>query len=69
MKNLLSLLAAVIALSFFVNCGGGGSSGGDYNSTASGESKGVIGYTSKDLSNPFFNIIGDTLKKEAAKHG
>ena len=29
----------------------------------------VIGYTSKDLSNPFFNIIGDTLKTEAAKHG
>ena len=24
--------------------------------------KGVIGYTSKDLSNPFFNIIGDNIK-------
>ena len=33
------------------------------------EAKPVIGYTSKDLSNPFFNTIGDTLKTEAAKHG
>ena len=69
MKTPFTLLAACAALFLCANCGGGGGSGGDDNSTASGESKGVIGYTSKDLSNPFFNIIGDTLKKEAAKHG
>jgi len=45
---------------------GCGSGGGDEEGK---EAKPVIGYTSKDLSNPFFNIIGDTLKTEAAKHG
>jgi ribose transport system substrate-binding protein len=60
MKKIIQLTGAVLAAAL-IGCGGGG-----------GETKvekPVIGYTTKDLSNPFFNIIGDTLKTEAAKHG
>lgn len=33
------------------------------------ESKGTIGYTTMDLTNPFFKIISENMKEEAAKHG
>ena len=63
MKKIINLILA-ICLTAWLGCGGGTDSNSGDN-----ESKPVIGYTSKDLSNPFFNIIGDTLKSEAAKHG
>jgi ribose transport system substrate-binding protein len=37
--------------------------------TAGGESKGLIGYTTMSLTNPFFKVIGDSMTEEAAKHG
>lgn len=37
--------------------------------TASSEMKGTIGYTTMDLTNPFFKVIGENMKAEAAKHG
>ena len=43
--------------------GGGGTSPG------TAESKGVIGYTTMSLTNPFFKVIGDAMTEEAAKHG
>ena len=33
------------------------------------EIKGEIGYTTMSLTNPFFGVIGDSMKEEAAKHG
>ena len=60
MKKTLTLLPAILLFAW-LGCGGGNKEGS--------ETKPVIAYTSKDLSNPFFNIIGDTLKTEAAKHG
>ncbi|HIG80387.1 MAG TPA: sugar ABC transporter substrate-binding protein [Verrucomicrobiales bacterium] len=60
MKKIIQLTGAVLAATL-IGCGGGGSE--------TKLEKPVIGYTTKDLSNPFFNIIGDTLKTEAAKHG
>jgi ribose transport system substrate-binding protein len=34
-----------------------------------GESRGLIGYTTMSLTNPFFKVIGDSMTEEAAKHG
>ena len=59
MKKFLTLLPAILLFAW-LGCGG---------NKEGSETKPVIAYTSKDLSNPFFNIIGDTLKTEAAKHG
>lgn len=63
MKKLIQLTCAVMGAAL-LGCGGGSG-----RNEPGAEAKPVIAYTSKDLSNPFFNIIGDTLKKEAAKHG
>ena len=57
MKKIIQLSYAFLATAL-IGCSGGGET-----------QKPVIGYTTKDLSNPFFNIIGDKLKTEAAKHG
>ena len=62
MKKPLTLLPAILLFAW-LGCGGGG------DNKEGSQTKPVIAYTSKDLSNPFFNIIGDTLKTEAAKHG
>ncbi|MDA1050445.1 MAG: substrate-binding domain-containing protein [Planctomycetota bacterium] len=35
----------------------------------SSQSKGVIGFSALTLTNPFFKIIADNMKEEAAKHG
>ena len=59
MKKIIQLSCAVLA-TVLIGCSSG---------SETKTEKPVIGYTTKDLSNPFFNIIGDTLKTEAAKHG
>ena len=52
---------------FFINCGGAGSdSTADENESAS---KGTIGVSVLTLGNPFFSVIADNIKAEAAKHG
>jgi len=61
MKRQILAIAACAASLLIASCGG--------DSSADKETKGVIAYSAKDLSNPFFNIIGNTLKEEAAKHG
>ena len=37
--------------------------------TVAAENKGTIGFSALTLSNPFFKVIADTMKAEAAKHG
>ena len=65
------LTSIVIGLTlFWSGCGGSGdddSKGGGPDGKS--QSKGLIGYTSKSLSNPFFKIIGDTLVTEGEKYG
>lgn len=56
-----------------------GCSGGDSTSPATSESadteapaseiRGTIGYSAQTLTNPFFQIIADTMTEEAARHG
>lgn len=36
---------------------------------ASGQTKGVIGFSALTLTNPFFKVIADNMTQEAAKHG
>ena len=45
-----------------------GESGGDSGSTST-EIKGTIGFSALTLTNPFFNVIAENMKAEAAKHG
>lgn len=59
-KKFLTLLAIVPL--FLTACG-------DSPSTTTTESKGRIGMTCMDLTNPFFKLIANVMEKEAAKHG
>jgi len=64
------LLGAALAVAMVVSMGCG-----DSDSSAKGRggakvaTKGKIGMTCMDLTNPFFKLIGDVMKAEAAKHG
>lgn len=51
----------------FCNCGGGGSD--SVPETSGKASKGTIGVSVLTLGNPFFSVIADNIKLEAAKHG
>jgi len=63
MKNTLNLCALGVLL--LLSCGQG-----DRTSTANKtKSKGVIAVSLLTSTNPFFNVIGDTIATEAAKHG
>lgn len=68
-----SLLLVLLAGLLVSGCSGpdpgtsdGASAGTD---SASSESKGTIGYSAQTLTNPFFQIIADTMTEEAVKHG
>ena len=60
------MLAMPIIGLLFTSCGGDGQ-----NVTSQGglESKGTIGVSVLTLGNPFFNVIAEGVKEEAAKHG
>lgn len=49
--------------------GGTASSGAESSGTESTSKKGVIGFSALTLTNPFFKVIADNMKAEAAKHG
>lgn len=55
----------IIAL-LLTSCGGDGQ---NVNSQGESESKGTIGVSVLTLGNPFFNVIAEGVKEEAAKHG
>ena len=55
----------IIAL-LLTSCGGDGQK---VNSQGESESKGTIGVSVLTLGNPFFNVIAEGVKEEAAKHG
>lgn len=52
----------------FMGCGDGGTSDSS-DRNQGGESKGTIGISVLTLGNPFFNVIAEGVKEEAAKHG
>ncbi len=56
-NSVRSLLLGVIILSLLAGC------------NSKEEFKGKIGMTCMDLTNPFFKLIGNVMKKEAAKYG
>ena len=66
MKKILYMLVTPLIALFFNSCGGGGQNA---NSDGESESKGTIGVSVLTLGNPFFNVIADGIKEEAAKHG
>ena len=66
MKKILYMLVMPLIALFFNSCGGGGQNA---NSDGESESKGTIGVSVLTLGNPFFNVIADGIKEEAAKHG
>ena len=59
------LVMPIIAL-LLTSCGGDGQ---NVNSQGESESKGTIGVSVLTLGNPFFNVIAEGVKEEAAKHG
>jgi len=70
MKNLL-LPALLTLLLMLTGCGPGAPTqvGGGTGEDGSPKVKGVIGVSVLTLTNPFFKVIGDTIRSEAAKHG
>jgi len=52
----------------FTSCGGGSSEQNSKSENSNG-SKGTIGISVLTLGNPFFNVIAEGVKEEAAKHG
>jgi ribose transport system substrate-binding protein len=64
-KIIYTLVLPLIAL-LFTSCGGDGQ---NINSQAESEKKGTIGVSVLTLGNPFFNVIAEGVKEEAAKHG
>ena len=52
----------------FMGCGEGGT-GDSSNGNQGDETKGTIGISVLTLGNPFFNVIAEGVKEEAAKHG
>lgn len=46
-----------------------GTASNDANSGAPQKKKGTIGFSALTLTNPFFQVIADNMKEEAAKHG
>jgi len=57
----------LVACGTLIGCTGEDSSSGG--GTTPGASKGVIGVSLQNLTNPFFMVIADNLRDEAAKHG
>lgn len=61
MKDFRFLLFGLLSLLICSGCGESGST--------AVESKGRIGMTCMDLTNPFFKLIANVMKEEASKHG
>ena len=66
MKKIIYMLVMPIIAFLLTSCGGDGQ---NVNSQGESESKGTIGVSVLTLGNPFFNVIADGVKEEAAKHG
>ena len=66
MKKIIYMLARPIIGLLFTSCGGDGQ---NVTSEGESESKGTIGVSVLTLGNPFFNVIAEGVKEEAAKHG
>ena len=66
MKKIIYMLAMPIIGLLFTSCGGDGQ---NVTSQGESESKGTIGVSVLTLGNPFFNVIAEGVKEEAAKHG
>ena len=64
-KIIYTLVLPLIAL-LFTSCGGDGQ---NINSQGESEKKGTIGVSVLTLGNPFFNVIAEGVKDEAANHG
>ena len=68
MKNKIYAIILSLVVLIFTSCGGGNSE----NSSEGGDdtgNKGTIGISVLTLGNPFFNVIAEGVKEEAAKHG
>jgi ribose transport system substrate-binding protein len=66
MKKIIHTLVLPLIALLFSSCGGDGQ---NINSQAESEKKGTIGVSVLTLGNPFFNVIAEGVKEEAAKHG
>lgn len=74
MTRRLSTTAALLALLLLHGCSTSDSTSPDASSATNtgpseSEIKGTIGYSAQTLTNPFFQIIADTMTDEAAAHG
>ncbi|MBT7649519.1 MAG: substrate-binding domain-containing protein [Opitutae bacterium] len=68
MKKKMYIFIISILTSLIVGCGGGNLSEGKGGGTE-GDSKGTIGVSVLTLGNPFFSVIAEGVREEAAKHG
>jgi ribose transport system substrate-binding protein len=66
MKKTIYMWVMPIITLLLTSCGGDGQK---VNSQGESESKGTIGVSVLTLGNPFFNVIAEGVKEEAAKHG
>jgi ribose transport system substrate-binding protein len=62
-------LSAVILFAFFFAVTGCGDTRRDPAPETAVKKKGTIGFSALTLTNPFFQVIADNMKAEAAKHG
>jgi ribose transport system substrate-binding protein len=68
MKKKMYIFIISLLTSLIVGCGGGNLSEGKGGGTE-GNSKGTIGVSVLTLGNPFFSVIAEGVREEAAKHG
>ena len=68
MKNKIYAIVLSLVVLMFTSCGGGSSEQNSKSGNSNG-SKGTIGISVLTLGNPFFNVIAEGVKEEAAKHG
>ena len=66
MKKIIYMWVMPIIALLLTSCGGDGQI---INSQGESEKKGTIGVSVLTLGNPFFNVIAEGVKEEAAKHG
>ena len=68
MKNKIYAIVLSLVVLMFASCGGGSSEQNSKSENNNGN-KGTIGISVLTLGNPFFNVIAEGVKEEAAKHG